>query len=52
MANTQQVSLNPKDYLINARNLQLNKDLVNKATAGLPGQERRSKGIKFFRKIL
>ncbi len=34
MANTQQVSLNPKDYLINARNLQLNKDLVNKATAG------------------
>lgn len=34
MANVQQVSLNPKDYLINARNLQLNKDLVNKATAG------------------
>lgn len=34
MANTQQVSLNPKDYLINARNLQLNKDLLNKATAG------------------
>lgn len=34
MANIQQVSLNPKDYLINARNLQLNKDLVNKATAG------------------
>ena len=34
MANTQQVSLNPKDYLINARNLQLNKDLVNKATVG------------------
>lgn len=34
MANTQQVSLNPKDYLINAKNLQLNKDLVDKATAG------------------